>query len=195
MTSYDREPTFNLRPRSDQPRFQVDFWIPFGQVNVFKELCDVNNPLGVEAQGTFNVNNMDDIRVLKTGHERHAKYTTGLRGESIAQLMAMEEPRLLYFRQTHSNMFVNLVGDAFNDPEYTIELSSDRMGTKVRLKYWFESVSVKGWLCFVAPCMGAVLHRSLQARAASVWHHDMLSRGYKPTSSINAWGLSSRNLL
>jgi hypothetical protein len=63
MTSYDREPTFNLRPRSDQPRFQVDFWIPFGQVNVFKELCDVNNPLGVEAQGTFNVNNMDDIRV------------------------------------------------------------------------------------------------------------------------------------
>ena len=56
-------------------------------------------------------------------------------GTTVAELMAISEPDVLYWRQMDSQMFVDLVGTADDSPSYTVELFSERMGTRVRLKY------------------------------------------------------------
>ena len=71
-------------------------------------------------------------------------------GTTVAELMALSEPDVLFWRQIDSRMFVDLVGTQDQDPMYTVELFSERMGTKVRLKYWFDKVQVRGWLCVVS---------------------------------------------
>jgi hypothetical protein len=91
----------------------------------------------------------------------------------------------VHWRQLKSKLFVNMVGGGSGEgggPEYTLQLDADRMGTRVTMSYWFDRVSIEGWLCLVTPCMPAVLHRTLLSRSQVVWEADMLRRGYEPTT-------------
>ena len=64
--------------------------------------------------------------------------------------------RLLYWRQKESRLFMNMVGKKANgvqeEPEIAIRLEgSTGFGTRVTLSYWFDRVTLKGWLCCCAP--------------------------------------------
>jgi len=127
--------------------------------------------------------------MLKTGYIRRTEYGNGMLGDTVQEVMAMNEPHLIYWRQLESRLFLNMTGKGnavTDDPEHTVRLEPMRSGTQVTLSYWFSRVTVKGWLCCCAPCLPGMLARSMEARCQVVWEADMLRRGYQPRRALGA---------
>ena len=184
------------RPRG----FEVRFTLPFTREEVWSELSNPSQPLGVSvgrvtttAGGEAPAQDRQGgggaaAGPLAVGSMRKAEFARGLlRGHVLCELLEIEPPERLCWAQRESDGTLSLVRDAA-DPQLSIELCGLRDGTEVCLTYEFERIALKAPLCLFGPIAPRMLRLILARTLPAEWRIEMGQRGYVESVAESAGG-------
>ena len=176
--------------------FAFAFPLPFKRDDVFKELISATKPLGADSDNLA----LTLVRTPALGHgkgggggggetvskgcTRKAEFERPFKGYVLSELVELEAPSKLVWAQRESNCAVNFVGA---DCKFVVELADKgAAGTEVRLTYRFESLSLRGLLCVLAPVGPLLLRTTLRRSLPAQWAASMAKRNYQPLDVVAA---------
>jgi len=180
------DPKSSASPTAERS-FSATFDLPFQRDDVFSELVNTNQPLGLSSQNVklfIQRQGKSPNAPVSVGCVRKAEFVGPFEGYTVSELVQVETGKLLRWEQLQSDTVFNLVGHEVDGtlihPECLIELETMSMGTRVRLFYTFSHVQVKHpLLCLLTPCIPGLLSWYLQRNVASTWVNEMGQKGHK----------------
>ena len=182
----------DIEPSADMGGFSISFMVPFERTAVYDELLVPDDPLGSSPHVDFEILRAGYTQEMSAGCVRKATFVAPFYGETTSELtMAERGPHQGYgksyivWRQLESQTRLNLTGDAHNYPEFGVILEGGEDGTLVTMRYNFKRIDLRGPLCCIASCMPSLLRWHLHASVGSVWHLEMVRRGYMPLKRPN----------
>lgn len=177
--------TASLEPSPLENSFSCSFDLPFRREDVFKELADVNQPLGmkranVELLFREQWNSPTVVSKLAVGSIREARFLND-GTTATSELVALVEGQLITWLELDSTLRqLRMIGSGSSQPTFSIALADSESGCTVSIRYAFHRVATPHPLCgtTISTAFPEQVASRMPTRLRDSWTAGMLDRGY-----------------
>ena len=181
-TSNNKSPTKARKEGPRGPNFRVNVDLPYTREDVFKELCAIYTPLGLDPKTsslTVVRKGRDPDNEFSVGFTRRADFRSRLSATATSELIELEPNTKLRWKLLSSQAIFQIVG-LRRSPECTLELVPSPQGCTVDVLYEYEYTTCMAPLCCFGPCIPRALKLMMDYALRPMWSDQMQERRRPP---------------